>query len=111
MNATFSALAEPTRLRVIELLGGRDLSAGELASKCSASGPAMSRHLRVLRKSGFIEVVQTPRAEKDARLRVYRLRPEQFSSLKNWVDTMQRVWNRRLGAFKEYAERQPSQGK
>src|SRR5262249_16193310 len=111
LGMTFSALAEPTRFQVIEMLRGRDLSAGELAARCSTTGPAMSRHLRVLRKSGLIEVVQTPRAEKDARLRVYRLRPQQLPSLQNWVDTMQQVWTRRLAAFKEYAAQQSKPGK
>jgi DNA-binding transcriptional ArsR family regulator len=101
---TFVALADPTRFRVVEMLGGQELSAGEIAARCSISGPALSRHLRVLRRTGLVEVVQNERAELDARLRVYRLRPEQFSSVKEWIDQMQAFWMKQLSAFKSYAE-------
>jgi len=67
------------------------------------SGPAMSRHLRVLRRSGLVEVLQ-PSAESDARVRVYRLRPEPFFSLKEWIDHMQAFWTGQLAAFRHYAE-------
>src|SRR5215472_4066541 len=105
LATTFSALADPTRFRVVEALRRRELCAGELAANCSMSGPAMSRHLRVLRKSGLVEVAQTPRAENDARLRVYRLRPEPFLSVKDWVEHMKAFWDSQLTAFKSYAER------
>jgi DNA-binding transcriptional ArsR family regulator len=109
LATTFSALADPTRFRVVEALRRRELCAGELATNCSMSGPAMSRHLRVLRRSGLVEVVQTARGENDARLRVYRLRPEPFLSVKDWIDHMQAFWNSQLTAFKSYAEhKQPS---
>lgn len=68
----------------------------------------MSRHLRVLRRSGLIEVVQTKQTEQDARLRVYQLRPQPFLSLKDWIDQMQAFWTGQLNAFKRYAEREPS---
>ncbi|HEY2015780.1 MAG TPA: metalloregulator ArsR/SmtB family transcription factor [Bryobacteraceae bacterium] len=106
LEITFGALADPTRFRVVEALRRREASAGELAAKCSVSGPAMSRHLRVLRKTGLIEVAQTPRAEQDARLRVYRLRPEPFVSMKDWIDEMQAFWTGQLNAFKVHAEKQ-----
>jgi DNA-binding transcriptional ArsR family regulator len=109
LETAFAALADPTRFRVVDLLRSHELSASELAAKCSASGPAMSRHLRVLRKSGLVEVVQAHRrAEEDARLRVYRLRPEQFLSLKDWIDHMQAFWSGQLTAFKSYAENKQS---
>ena len=105
LGTTFAALADPTRFRVVEALRGRQLSAGDLAAKCSASGPAMSRHLRVLRRTGLVEVVQAQDEEQDARLRMYRLRRERFVSLKDWADHMQTFWNGQLNAFKSYAER------
>ena len=110
---TFVALGDPTRFQVVEMLRGRELSAGEIAAKCKVSGPALSRHLRVLRKTGLVEVVQNERAELDARLRVYRLRPEPFSSVKEWVDQVQAFWMGQLNAFRLYAERgqgRPSTG-
>jgi hypothetical protein len=64
----------------------------------------MSRHLRVLRASGLVEV-EADQIDHDARLRVYRLRPEPFVTLQAWLDQVQAFWNEQLGAFKAYAER------
>src|SRR5262249_42251962 len=86
---TFVALADPTRFQVVQMLRGRELSAGEIAARCAISGPALSRHLRVLRRTGLVEVAQSERAELDARLRVYRLRPERFQSAENWLHETQ----------------------
>ena len=97
------ALGDPTRRQVVDLLCRNSLAAGELARECGMSGPAMSRHLRVLRRSGLVEVIQG-QPESDARIRTYRLRPEPFRSLKEWVDHMQEFWNTELAAFKAYAE-------
>jgi DNA-binding transcriptional ArsR family regulator len=105
LPATFAALSDPTRFRVVEILSTRDLPAGELASQCSVSGPAMSRHLRVLRRTGLVEVVHVRPVDDDARLRIYRLRHAPFLSVKDWVDQMQAFWNGQLNAFKTYAER------
>jgi DNA-binding transcriptional ArsR family regulator len=102
VDATLSALADPTRRRVIDLLSARPLRAGELAARARTSAPAMSRHLRVLRTSGLVEAGPV---EHDARLRVYRLRPEPFASLQTWLDQVQTFWDEQLGAFKEHAER------
>jgi DNA-binding transcriptional ArsR family regulator len=98
LDSTLAALADPTRRRVIELLRECPRRAGELAAACGTSGPAMSRHLRVLRASGLVEV-EGERAEQDARLRVYRLRPEPFMTLQAWLDQMQAFWTDQLAAF------------
>jgi DNA-binding transcriptional ArsR family regulator len=66
----------------------------------------MSRHLRVLRAGGLVEVV-TP-DERDARLRVYRLRPEPFACLKDWVDHAAAFWTGQLESFKSHVERNAS---
>lgn len=63
----------------------------------------MSRHLRILRASGLVETLTSDAP--DARLRVYRLRPEPFVSLKDWVDHMHAFWTGQLASFKSYAER------
>jgi DNA-binding transcriptional ArsR family regulator len=111
LSGTFAALADPTRFQVVEMLGGQELSAGEMAARCSISGPALSRHLRVLRRTGLVEVVHTERSELDARLRVYRLRPERFNDVKDWVDEMQAFWTGQLAAFKSYAEARHAQSR
>ena len=102
VDSTLAALADPTRRRVVELLRTRPRRAGELAGRAKTSAPAMSRHLRVLRTSGLVEAGPV---EHDARLRVYRLRPEPFAGLQTWLEQVQGFWNEQLGAFKEHAER------
>ena len=104
LDITLAALADPTRRRVIEILRERPRRAGELAADCGMSGPAMSRHLRVLRASGLVEV-EEERIEQDARLRVYRLRSEPFLALQAWLDQVQAFWTEQLGAFKAHIER------
>jgi DNA-binding transcriptional ArsR family regulator len=102
LDATLAALADPTRRRVIDALRTGPQRAGELAAAAAMSPPAMSRHLRVLRSSGLVEAEA---GDQDARLRLYRLRPEPFIALHAWLDQVQAFWSEQLGAFKSHAER------
>jgi DNA-binding transcriptional ArsR family regulator len=102
IDQTLSALADPTRRSVVELLRDEPRPAGELARALGASAAAMSRHLRVLRESGLVE---PGAADADARLRVYRLRPEPFDELRRWVEEVEAFWGAELAAFKEHVER------
>src|SRR6478672_4244843 len=99
LDVTLTALADPTRRHVVELLRQRPRRAGELAAAVAMSGPAMSRHLRVLRASGLVEVEPEADARHDARVRVYRLRPEPFVTLQEWLDQVQAFWTDQLDAF------------
>lgn len=103
LDSTFLALADPTRRRVIELLRQKPRRAGDLAAVFDMVPPAMSRHLRVLRSSGLVE---EDAAADDARVRIYRLRAEPFTELRQWLDEIEAFWSDQLGAFKDYAERQ-----
>ena len=102
LDWTFAALADPTRRRVVELLRKRPRRAGELAAAFGMSPPAMSRHLRVLRRTSLVEE-DSP--DEDARVRVYRLRPEKFAVLRGWIEEVEAFWSDQLGSFKEHAER------
>lgn len=102
LDRTFAALADPTRRSVIELLRDQPRRAGELASSLGMSNPAMSRHLRVLRQSGLVE---EEHPSEDARVRMYRLRQEQFQALQRWLDDVHAFWSGELAAFKDHAER------
>jgi DNA-binding transcriptional ArsR family regulator len=102
LDATFAALADPTRRGVIDLLRQRSRRAGELAEHFAMSPPAMSRHLRVLRGSGL---VSEDVLDDDARVRVYSLRPERFAALRDWLDEVESFWGLQLDAFKAHAER------
>ncbi len=106
VDTTLAALADPTRRHVVELLRERPRRAGELAIDCAMSGPAMSRHLRVLRASGLVEVEDEEWSiEQDARVRVYRLRREPFVALQAWLDQVQAFWTDQLNAYKAHIER------
>ncbi len=102
LDNTLAALADPTRRRVIELLRERPRRAGELSAAFDVSAPAMSRHLRVLRRRGLVE---EERLEHDARVRIYRLRRERFADLHAWLDQVEAFWTEQLDAFKTHAER------
>lgn len=103
LDATFTALADPTRRGVVELLRKRPRRASDLADALDASRPAMSRHLRVLRASGLVETADDD--EGDARERIYRLRQAPFEELRGWLDDVERFWTVQLGSFKEHVER------
>ena len=102
IDRTFAALADPTRRRVVELLRGEPKRAGDIAAGLGMSAPATSRHLRLLHRTGLVEATYV---ERDARLRVFRLRPEPFAELHGWLAEVERFWAGQLDAFKAYTER------
>jgi DNA-binding transcriptional ArsR family regulator len=101
VDGVFLALADPTRRRVVQLLGERPHRAGELADAAGTSAPSMSRHLRVLLAAGL---VADERRADDARLRIFRLRPESLAGLQAWLDQLQAEWDDQLQSFKRHAE-------
>lgn len=102
LDRTLSALADPTRRRVVDLLKRRPRRAGELSSAVEMTPPAMSRHLRVLRESGLIEEQAGDGA--DARVRVYALRRQPFDELERWLDDVASHWEDQLSSFKAHVE-------
>ena len=101
LDRTLAALADPHRRQVVDLLSHGPRSAGELAQALELPAPAMSRHLRTLRHS---HIVQEQSAEYDARVRIYRLRPEPMADLKAWLEATERMWAEQLLAFKAHLE-------
>ncbi len=97
----FAVLADPTRRQVVELLGEGPHRAGELSRALGVSAAALSRHLRVLLAAG---VVADERVAADARLRVFRLRPESLAGLQAWLDQVQAHWDEQLGSFKRHVD-------
>ena len=100
--STLAALADPTRRRVVEHLAAGPRRAGELAARCGLSPPAMSRHLRILRRTGIVEGTESA---DDARVRLYRLRQSPFSDLRRWLDRLESFWGDQLESFRRHAER------
>ena len=101
LDNTLIALADPTRRRVVALLRRGPRSAGELAAASRMSAPAMSRHLRVLRRT---QLVEERGVEHDARLRMYRLRRKPFADLRAWLEEIETFWKDELDAFRIHAE-------
>jgi DNA-binding transcriptional ArsR family regulator len=105
LDRTLAALADPTRRGVVDLLRKKPRRSGELAGAFGLSAPAMSRHLRVLRTTGLVEEAHGGADPQDARVRVYRLRPEPFDALRAWVADVESFWALEFVAFKRHAER------
>jgi DNA-binding transcriptional ArsR family regulator len=102
VDRTLAALADPTRRGVIDLLRQKPRRASDLAGALEMTRPAMSRHLRVLRRAGL---VREEGLEHDARARVYRLEREPFLDLRSWLEEVEAFWGEQLQAFKAHAER------
>jgi DNA-binding transcriptional ArsR family regulator len=101
LDVTLAALADPHRRKVVELLRERPRRAGELAEAAGLTPPAMSRHLRTLRLSGLVEERHDGF---DARVRVYRLRPEPMADLAAWLKQTEAMWADQLTAFRAHLE-------
>jgi DNA-binding transcriptional ArsR family regulator len=96
-----AALADPTRRRLVELLGSGPRRAGELADGVGMAATTMTRHLRTLRDAGLVDVMPV---EDDARGRLYSLRHDRIVALQAWVDQVSAFWSEQLGSFKAHAE-------
>ena len=97
----FHALADPTRRRLLDLLASGDLPANSLARPFRMSRPAVSQHLRVLRRAGLVSV------RRDGRQRYYRLRARRLRPAFDWLAYYERFWNEKLAALGDYLEKTP----
>ena len=102
LDTTLFALADRNRRGVVDLLKQQPRRAGEIAAALSLTPPALSRHLRVLRRSGLI---REKGVEEDARVRIYQLRKEPFDQLRGWLEEVESFWTGQLDAFREHVER------
>ncbi len=93
MDAMLQALADPSRRTMLEILRDHPASAGELAAALPIARPGVSRHLRVLRAAGLVEV------EQQAQFRIYRVRPEPLTELDSWLAPYRALWEQRLDAL------------
>ncbi len=98
LSATFAALADPTRRAILSALAAGDATVGELALPFPISGPAISRHLRVLAEAGLIE------RKASARWRICSLRPEAMRDAHRWLSNYQRYWEESLDRLAELVE-------
>jgi DNA-binding transcriptional ArsR family regulator len=98
MATTFEVLAEPARRHILDLLLERPRAVGELVDAVGLSQPGTSKHLRVLRDAGLVEV------EKDAQRRVYALRVDGLAELDAWLAPYRRLWAARLDALERHLD-------
>lgn len=97
-TTTFSALAEPNRLRIIDLLANGPLSVGEIAERLQLRQPQASKHLRVLLEAGLVEV------EAEANKRHYKLRIQPLQEMDQWLERYRRIWNERYDNLERYLQ-------
>jgi DNA-binding transcriptional ArsR family regulator len=93
VDAVLQALSDESRRTMLESLRGGPATAGELAALLPIARPGVSRHLRVLREAGLVEVRQ------QAQRRVYRLRPEPLAEVDEWLGHYRSLWEQRLDAL------------
>jgi DNA-binding transcriptional ArsR family regulator len=93
MEAVVRALADESRRTLLQSLADGPATAGELAALLPIARPGVSRHLRVLREAGLVDVRQ------EAQRRVYGLRPEPLAQLDEWLAPYRRLWEQRLDAL------------
>ncbi|MGZ4427332.1 MAG: ArsR/SmtB family transcription factor [Nocardioidaceae bacterium] len=93
MDAVLRALSDESRRTVLEALRDHPATVGELADLLPIARPGVSRHLRVLREAGLVEVHQ------EAQWRVYNLRPEPLAEVDAWLDRYRSLWEQRLDAL------------
>jgi DNA-binding transcriptional ArsR family regulator len=86
----FTALADPHRRKMLELLGKRPLAAGALAGEFAMSAPAVSQHLKVLREAELVRVAV------DGQRRIYSLDPEGLAEVDAWLGRVRGFWKDRL---------------
>jgi DNA-binding transcriptional ArsR family regulator len=98
MTSTFDVLAEPMRRRILDLLRDRERPVNELVRTLELSQPGVSKHLKVLRDAGLVEVRQ------DAQRRLYRLRPEPLTEIEAWLAPYRRLWAGTLDALERHLD-------
>src|SRR5882724_4644177 len=90
---SLTALADPTRQRIVAMLASGALSSGEIAGRFELSPPAISQHLKTLKAARLVTV------RTDKQRRIYRLDPEGVREVSDWVGRVQAFWNPRLDAL------------
>src|ERR671938_426888 len=101
VTIAFEVLAEPNRRRILDLLRAEERPVGDLVAELSVSQPAVSKHLRILREAGLVEV------RPDAQRRLYRVRPEPLRAIDEWLEPYRRMWAARLDDLERHLDSMP----
>jgi DNA-binding transcriptional ArsR family regulator len=97
----YAALAEPHRRQILDLLRERERSVNDLVARLKISQPGVSKHLKVLRESGLVEV------RPQGRQRWYGLRAAPLAEVDVWLEPYRRYWSGRLDALERHLEENP----
>ena len=97
-EATFQALADPTRRAVLDLLRRGSQPAGQIANAFPVSRPAISKHLRLLRRAHLV------REHREGRNRIYHLNPEPLRAVDSWIEQYRVFWTTSLNSLKAFVE-------
>jgi DNA-binding transcriptional ArsR family regulator len=98
MESVFDVIAEPNRRAILSLLASSQRSVGEIERQLRMSQPTVSKHLRVLRESGFVE------STVDAQRRLYRLKPDSLREVDDWLDQFRRFWSAHVDALERHLD-------
>jgi DNA-binding transcriptional ArsR family regulator len=98
MESTFAIVAEPNRRAILSLLASSERSVGDIEAQLRLPQPSISKHLRVLREAGFVEV------RVDAQRRVYRIKPEPLMEIDAWLAPFRRFWSVHLDALERHLD-------
>ncbi|MGA8144632.1 MAG: metalloregulator ArsR/SmtB family transcription factor [Candidatus Acidiferrales bacterium] len=104
-EATFSALADPTRRAVLDLLRRGSRPAGQIARLFPVSRPAISKHLRLLRRAHLVK------ERRDGRHRVYELTPDPLRAVESWLGHYRTSWQTSLASLKVHVEKERAQSR
>jgi DNA-binding transcriptional ArsR family regulator len=99
MESVFEIIAEPNRRAILSLLVSSQQSVGEIERRLGMPQPTVSKHLRVLREAGFVE------STVDAQRRLYRLKPEPFEEVDEWLGQFRRFWSAHVDALERHLDR------
>lgn len=105
MHAVLSALADASRRTLVQALASGPATAGDLAALLPIARPGVSRHLRVLREAGLVDV------RKEAQRRVYELRPQALAEIDAWLGPYRALWEQRLDALHTEVTRGEHEGR
>jgi DNA-binding transcriptional ArsR family regulator len=98
VESVFEIIAEPNRRAILSLLVSSEQSVGEIERQLRMAQPTVSKHLRVLREAGFVE------SSVDAQRRLYRLKPEPFQEVDDWLAQFRRFWSTHVDALERYLD-------
>jgi DNA-binding transcriptional ArsR family regulator len=101
MAAAFEVLAEPNRRRILDLLRVAERPVGDLVAELAVSQPAISKHLRILREAGLVDV------RSDAQRRLYRVRAEPLRAVQEWLEPYRQLWESRLDDLEQHLDAMP----